>query len=826
MSEKTPALPPAQNADEIVAEIKAHGDDVRRLKSAGEDFSKALECLKAAKEKYKDVTGKDFGVKPKSKKKKKKSKTKVEKTSSAAGGASASTYEPHYVAPDNSKLAPDTRGPPVQQDILKVEEKFYITTAINYTNGKPHIGHAYEAVTSDVISRYHRIVGRDVYFLTGSDEHGKKVQNSAEAAGVQPIEIANKYSLGFQELNKMLNISNDRYVRTTEPQHELMAQLMFQKADDNGDIYLKNYVGWYDVREERFVPDNEAEMNGFKDEHGRPLEKHNEESYHFRMSKYQDRLVQHIKDHPEFIQPEGQRNLMLKRLEEPLLDLSVSRPLSSLKWGIPLPKDPSHVMYVWFDALTNYLTGINYNEEDDSIRNQFWPCNVHIVGRDIMWFHCVIWPCMLMSAHIPLPKTIFGHGWVMAVNNDDNTLVKMSKSLGNVVDPVGVLGRFPADTFRLYLVNEATYGENMGFKMENLIERHNSQLVNTLGNLVNRVLKLLVQKFESKVPNYPSLGESERPFNFSRLKAEVEAHMVAFELSRASNKIWDAVRDMNKWLFVQEPWKIRGEGAEAKTGPILRTAIEGLYILSHFLAPYIPEAVNAIEVKIHRRIGTLASIDESWTNIPVGTPIDPRGILFAKILTQAEGAKHAIVTSSKKKKTDQGGAAGGTGDLFEQIDLRVGTVIKCWDHPKSEKMFCEDIDVGEAQPLKVASSLRPYYTKEEFTGQKVIVVRNMKTAKLLGFKSQGMVLCAKGESGCELIQPCDGSTNGERVGAEGMKMIEPLSINQMKKQKALEKVLPHLSTGEGNTKAMYKGHSLTTSAGICSAATLQGTPIC
>eukprot|EP00750_Incisomonas_marina_P014021 INCI17585.3.p2 GENE.INCI17585.3~~INCI17585.3.p2 ORF type:complete len:551 (+),score=117.91 INCI17585.3:119-1771(+) len=523
--EALPAPDLSAAAQAIVADIVAAGAEVRTLKGEKKDFTGALAKLQAAKAAFKAETGKDYAPPGTKKKGNKAAEKKAAKAAKKAAEKKAreealknSTFEPRYEAPDTSKLPADERGPPRQPERVAAGEKFYATTAINYTNGKPHIGHAYEAVTADFISRYHRTYGRDVFFLTGSDEHGKKVQQSAEAAGVEPIEIANKYSEGFQALNRQLKISNDRYIRTTDPEHEKTAQMMFQLADDAGDIYLRNYEGWYDVREERFVPDNEAELSGFKDEHGRPFERHNEASYHFKMSRYQQQLIDHINANPEFIQPESQRNMILSRLQEPLQDLSASRPLSSLKWGIPLPKDPTHVMYVWFDALTNYISGVNYRNEDDPLRNKFWPCDVHIVGRDIMWFHCVIWPCMLMSAKIPLPRTIFGHGWVLAGNNE-----KMSKSIGNVVDPVAILERFPSDTFRQYLVEEATYGENMAFQLENMINRHNVQLADTLGNIVHRVCCLIRSIHGGVVPD--CAGTEPRPFDLNELRTDVDAHV-------------------------------------------------------------------------------------------------------------------------------------------------------------------------------------------------------------------------------------------------------------------------------------------------------------
>jgi len=380
-------------------------------------------------------------------------------------------------------------------------ERYYITTAINYANGPPHMGHAYEGVLADVIARYHRAYGREVFFLTGADEHGQKIADTAASMGIAPIELCDKSVLAFQDLNVKLKVSNDGYVRTTSAHHKKLSQSLWRKAVQKGDLYLGMYTGWYNVREETFVTESEAAASDYLDPvSGKPLKKMEEPSYFFKMSKFQDRLMRHLHDNPGFVRPEARRNEVLERLAVPLQDLSVSR--TTFAWGIPVPDAPEHVMYVWFDALSNYLTGIGYDgsktvEENQSLENaRFWPADCHLIGKDISWFHCVIWPTLLMSVDIELPKCILGHGFIHGADGR-----KMSKSLGNVVDPYDALSRFPLDSFRYFLVRESSVGNDISFSETAIALRQNSELADTYGNLVHRALSLCSKYCGGKVPD-------------------------------------------------------------------------------------------------------------------------------------------------------------------------------------------------------------------------------------------------------------------------------------------------------------------------------------
>ena len=394
-------------------------------------------------------------------------------------------------------------APPAPKAPIAALGRFYITTAINYANGPPHMGHAYEAIIADVIARYHRAYGREVHFLTGADEHGQKIADTAAGKDppIKPIELCDRHVAQFQALDKTLSADFDGYVRTTSDAHKRIAQRLWTKCVDQGGVYLGNYVGWYNVREETFVTETDAAANDFKDPmSGVPLKKMEEPSYFFKLSDYQQRLLDHIAAHPEFIMPKERRNEVLERLAVPLMDLSVSR--TTFDWGIACPGDtPGHVMYVWFDALSNYISGIGYDPlaadpSKASALAKFWPANVHLIGKDIIWFHCVIWPAILMCAGCPLPKTILAHGFVHGADGK-----KMSKSLNNVVDPYDVLQRFSVDSFRFFLVRDAPFGGDVTFSETALALRHNAELADTFGNLVHRSLALCLKYCGGKVPD-------------------------------------------------------------------------------------------------------------------------------------------------------------------------------------------------------------------------------------------------------------------------------------------------------------------------------------
>jgi len=495
-------------------------------------------------------------------------------------------------------------------------EPCYLTTAIHYTNGWPHIGHAYENAITDVQARYHRLAGRNVRFLTGTDEHGMKIAASAVAAGMAPIDLCTKYSNGFKALNERLNISNDGYIRTTDDYHKRTAQALWKKCEH--DIYLSEYEGYYLVREERYVTEREAKEWGFKDPaSGAELQKSKEESYFFGMSRYQDRLIEHIKSNPGFIVPEQYRTEILSRLEaEPLEDLCISR--TSFDWGIPVPDKSKHVMYVWFDALTNYISGVDLlNVGGPAQAQNLWPASAHIIGKDIVWFHTVIWPCMLMSAEIPLPKRVAVHGFILDAEGR-----KMSKSLGNVVDPHDLLNKYACDTVRWYMCS-SQYGLDFKFSQDQLEDYHRADLGNNLGNLVSRAVALSA----GSVPDVPDYSAVEKPFNIEETVANLDEFFTSHQIGEAAQLIRQRTTDTNKWLADSAPWAVKDDAVKKAT--LIRIALEAVYVLAHFWAPFVPTAASVILDKCGQGRKRLGDLKPDFCNLVGGAPVSTsKSVLF------------------------------------------------------------------------------------------------------------------------------------------------------------------------------------------------------
>lgn len=505
--------------------------------------------------------------------------------------------------------------------------KFYLTTAINYTNGSPHFGHAYEAVVADCIARYNRIAGRDVFFLTGTDEHGQKISDTAANLNppVTPLQLCDKYVAEFQNLNKKLTISNDFYIRTTMEKHEECAKQVWKLCAEKGDIYLGKYEGWYSKREERFVTETEAQTMNYMDGTS-PLIKTSEPSYFFRLSKYQDFVIKHITENPEFIFPQEKRNEILDRLKEPLNDLSISR--TTFNWGVPIPNsfdgksndvDENHVMYVWFDALTNYLSGIDY---PNSKLAYHWPADIHLIGKDIAWFHAVIWPCMLFSANIELPKRIVCHGFV---NGPDGR--KMSKSWGNVVDPVVILQKYTSDTVRYFMLKEGAFGSDFNFSEKSLQDRYNGELANNFGNLVQRSLNLVNSYCDGKVPH----EEAVPIFDANILAKHIEKEFDQLNIQNVVQYIFDTLTVINKWLTTEAPWNLKGDEHISKRRIIVKTLLESLYIITHFVEPIMPNTSQEIFNRLnHNQSNIPHVVNNAWklltvdTNIKIGDPLFPR----------------------------------------------------------------------------------------------------------------------------------------------------------------------------------------------------------
>ena len=492
---------------------------------------------------------------------------------------------------------------------------FYVTTPIYYVNDKPHIGHAYTTILADVLSRYYRDMGRNVFFLTGLDEHGQKVQQAAESKGVTPIEHCNKMAPRFVDLWRKLHIQYDDFIRTTEKRHSTIVQSLLQKVYDKGDIYEDSYEGLYSVSEERFITQKEADSGDFRD-----VRELKEKNYFFKMSKYQSRLIKHINDNPTFIQPEHRRNEVLGFLRSPLEDLCISRPKARLNWGIEIPFDKKYVTYVWFDALINYISAIGY-QSDEKKYNTFWPVNFHLIGKDILTTHSVYWPTMLMSAELPLPKGIFAHGWWLS----DQT--KMSKSLGNVVDPLDLIDSYGVDPIRFYLMKEMVLGQDANFSMDSFIKCYNSDLANDFGNLLSRVTNLINKFYDGALEpifddsidgqdvKYAALDSMELSKNF----------MNDMKINEAINSIFNFVRKVNKYLEITAPWKLVKTDIK-KAGKVLYTAAESLRIISLLLSPVMPNRTESVM----NALGT-TNRDLEWGKLVFEKKIQKQDPLFPRI---------------------------------------------------------------------------------------------------------------------------------------------------------------------------------------------------
>mmetsp|Transcript_48090 Transcript_48090/g.112426 ORF Transcript_48090/g.112426 Transcript_48090/m.112426 type:complete len:605 (-) Transcript_48090:39-1853(-) len=531
----------------------------------------------------------------------------------------------------------------------------YITTAINYANGYPHIGHAYEGLTADAFARYHRLLGEETFFMTGSDEHGQKIAQNAEDQKLSPIQACDKYVLGFKALNQRLRVSEDFYIRTTADFHKACAVEMWKRCKAQGDIYLDKYEGWYLVREERYVTDQEAEEWAFKDPaSGKPLTRVSEPSFFFRLSKYKDKVIEHIEKNEDFIRPQGYRTEILKKLNDiKMRDLSISR--GSFAWGVPCPEEPvegkPHVMYVWFDALTNYVSGV-YGMDKSNPLSKLWPADMHIIGKDISWFHAVIWPSMLMSAGLALPKSIVIHGFIM-----DQEGRKMSKSLGNVINPHDELDLISSDTFRWYLCREASYGDDLKYSRESLRLMHNSDLCDNLGNLVNRAVNLsggqVLEADRSLVP-----GKVRLPFDLAELKKLVAEAVNGFRLSEVADFTIKACGATNKWIADLEPWKMKEEALQPQKAVCCRLLLEAIYVLAHFFCPFIPIAAEAIFEKLGTPPRPIPQLSDKFENLATGTEVRIGSVLFQQIEAQAkeEPVKSQPVASAPAVTKDRSGS--------------------------------------------------------------------------------------------------------------------------------------------------------------------------
>ena len=629
------------------------------------------------------------------------------------------------------------------------KQKYYITTAIAYTSGKPHIGNTYEAVLADAIARYKRLEGYDVFFQTGTDEHGQKIELKAEEAGITPKEFVDNVSGEIKNIWDLMNTSYDKFIRTTDEDHEKQVQKIFKKMYAKGDIYKGHYEGMYCTPCESFFTESQL-VDGKCPDCGRPCVPAKEEAYFFKMSKYADRLIEHIKTHPEFIQPESRKNEMMNNFLLPgLQDLCVSR--TSFKWGIPVDFDPKHVVYVWLDALTNYITGIGYDCDGDSTEQfgKLWPADLHLIGKDIIRFHTIYWPIFLMSLDLPLPKQVFGHPWLLQGDG------KMSKSKGNVLYADELVDFFGVDAVRYFVLHEMPFENDGVITWELMVERLNSELANTLGNLVNRTISMSNKYFGGVVENKNVTEPVDEDMKAFVLAApgKVAAKMEKLRVADAMTEVFSLFKRLNKYIDETMPWALaKEEDKQDRLATVLYNLVEGITIGAALLEAFMPETTERILAQLNAEKRSFESLD-TFGLYPYGNKVvEKPEILFARLDLKEVMAKveelHPPVQEEKEEEPgiDLEPKAEITFEDFEKLQFQVGEIIACEAVKKSKKLLCSQVKIG-SQVRQIVSGIKAHYTPEEMVGKKVMVVTNLKPAKLAGVMSEGMILCAEDAEG-------------------------------------------------------------------------------
>lgn len=647
--------------------------------------------------------------------------------------------------------------------------KYYITTAITYTSGRPHIGNTYEIVLTDAIARYKRQQGYDVFFQTGTDEHGQKIEEKAKEVGVTPKEFVDKVADIVRKNFDMMNTSYDYFVRTTDEGHERQVQKIFKKLYEQGDIYKGKYEGMYCTPCESFWTESQL-IDGKCPDCGRPVQKATEEAYFFNLQKYAPKLIKHIEEHPEFIQPESRKNEMINNFLKPgLQDLCVSR--TSFKWGIPVDFDPDHVVYVWIDALSNYITSLGYDADGNHGENykKYWPADVHIIGKDILRFHTIYWPIMLMALGEPLPKQVFGHPWLLVGDG------KMSKSKGNAIYADELVHYFGVDAVRYFVLHEMPFAQDGTITWDLMVERINSDLANVLGNLVNRTISMQNKYFNGVISNPLEREDIDKELMDLALDTpkRVAKKMETLHVGDAIEEIFTLLKRCNKYIDETTPWVLgKDESKKDRLATVLYNLLESIRIAAVLLSSFMPETAEKILDELSTSERSAESLEE-FGNLECGHTVDAKPeILFARIdvkefmetleKDKAKEAKEAAKASKKAEKKEAIEPSEITIDDFTKIELKVGTIIAAEKHPKADRLLVEQIDLG-TETRQIVSGIAKTFEPKDVIGKKVVVVSNLKPVKLRGVESQGMILCASNDKDLDIVTILKDLPNGTKV---------------------------------------------------------------